>query len=405
MQAASPSGRGSATLAPMEGRRILVADPDPAAGRRLGPALRARGLRLQVVPDGARALEAAILSPPAVVIYDEGCELLEPAAFVRLLRGNPRTRSVPVLVVGTGDEADLLRPCSPAALLARLDPILETGEVEGRLSQLSLVDLLQIFATHRNTGRLLLRFPGSSGEIVLVEGRIHDAVGGGLSGEKALFRWLTRTDGSFEFHPGAALAPDRIRTSVDALLLEAMRQGDELAELRARLPAVISLARDPAAAPGSVAEQIGKALARGPLPLQALLDACAASDLEVAEGIEELLAASVLAGAEPAAADALVAPDAVRRLRQRLLGRTGKITLESENARGEAGRIACFRPVAGEGFGTIGQLHLAEDVAIDLVLLPSGIAWEPLRATLQAGSLGTVRADVELVPALRSILG
>ncbi len=113
--------------------------------------------------------------------------------------------------------------------------------VEGRLSQIPLVDLLQLFHLNRRSGTIEVRRRNSEGRTV--RGRVHlrdgdvvRAATGAVEGQKALFRLLGWSEGSFEFRPDAGHVATQITTPTRALLLEGMRQLDEGRRLRTQLP-------------------------------------------------------------------------------------------------------------------------------------------------------------------------
>src|SRR5512138_851253 len=235
-------------------RKILIADPDAGTVRALGPALRQRGYQVHAARDGARALQVAILRFPDLVLFDERCPLLDARTFARIIRTNPRTERIPVVVCGESVDADrarlgtyLRKPFNQDEVLARIEQIFrrvdaakavsgESREIEGNLAQIPLVDLLQILAVNRKTGRLTVEREGERAEIALSEGRVVDAAMGAAVGEKALWRLLTRREGQFAFVPGPTGAVARIERKVDELVLEGLRQADEVARLLPALP-------------------------------------------------------------------------------------------------------------------------------------------------------------------------
>src|SRR5512142_1546697 len=235
-------------------RKILIADPDPAVVRTLAPALRRRGYQVHGARDGSRALQIAILRFPDLVLFDERCPLVDARTFVRILRTNPRTESIPVVLTGEAVDADrarlgtyLRKPFNLDEVLGRIEQIFrrveasravsgESREIEGNLAQIPLVDLLQILAVNRKTGRLAVEREGEKAEIALEEGRVVDASMGSVVGEKALWRLLTRREGQFAFVPGGGAAEDRIGRKVDELVLEGLRQADEAARLLPDMP-------------------------------------------------------------------------------------------------------------------------------------------------------------------------
>src|SRR5512141_2893700 len=235
-------------------RKILVADPDPSTVRALAPARRQRGYQVHAAKDGAKALQVAILRFPDVVLFDERCQMLDARTFVRIIRTNPRTERIPVVLTGEAVDVDrarlgtfLRKPFNHDEVLARIEQIFrrvdaakavsgESREIEGNLAQIPLVDLLQILAVNRKTGRLAIDREGERAEIALDEGRVVDARMGAATGEKALYRVLTRREGQFAFVPGPSGAEERIERKVEELALEGLRQADEVARLLPSLP-------------------------------------------------------------------------------------------------------------------------------------------------------------------------
>jgi hypothetical protein len=386
----------------VSGKRVLLADPDPTVAGRLGPGLRASGWLLQVAADGAAALQAAILRPPMAVVFDEACALLDPEAFERLLRSNPRTARLPMLVVGDGPRAELLRPSRAEGLLAWLRKVEEASaiEIEGHLSQLSLVDLLQIFSQHRRSGTIDLRFPDELGTLIVSAGRLVAIHGTRYEGEKALFRWLERQDGSFEFHPAREGAAELPGQSVDHLIMEAMRQTDELGALRKRLPPRLELAGE------GEGEELLELLADGPRSLDELLDRTTAPDLEVARRVAALISEGRLVAAQGLESGPILDRAALLLLRQRLgQGQRGKVILADRGQLEQARRLPGYRSVASRGrLGTVGRLEWKNGPFLDLILLPEGEGWRPLRACLEEGSLGRVDPELPLVEGLRALV-
>jgi len=238
-------------------RKVLVADPDLASVRALTRALRQKGYQVHSARDGARALELAVLRHPDLVLFDQQCTMLEASTFIDILRTNPRTDTIPVVVTSSGAEAEEALRDAPGALLrkpynldevlAHIDDLLaraerarteatDLQELEGSLAQLGLPDLLQTLAANRRTGRVTLRRGSERGEVDLVDGRPVDARAAAVQGEKALFRLLGWHDGTFSLQQGPPSAQGRIGRATDELLLDWARQLDEANRLLAALP-------------------------------------------------------------------------------------------------------------------------------------------------------------------------
>jgi CheY-like chemotaxis protein len=413
-------------------RKILIADPDPSTLRTLAPPLRQRGYQVHAARDGARALQVAILRFPDVVLFDEHCQMLDARTFVRILRTNPRTERIPVVLTGEAVDGDrarlgtfLRKPFNHDEVLARIEQIFrrveasravsaESREIEGNLAQIPLVDLLQILAVNRKSGRLALEREGETAEIALESGRVVDARTRHAEGEKALYRLLGLREGQFAFVPGAPPAEPRIDRKVEELVLEGLRQSDEVAALLPSLPQlgdVVELAVAPSEIPPGLhpvtAEVV--ALLRAPTTFQELVDRCSATDLEAMRALAALLergyARVGAAALEPEEAAPLLAPHELHALRARIArGRSsgtqtvGKIVLAGGGPLARKAALARFQSVPGwrseplppAGFGTVGRLALGDGVRVDVTELPGDPGSRPLWRPFASGAVGAL---------------
>jgi DNA-binding response OmpR family regulator len=415
-------------------RKILIADPDAETVRALAPALRQRGFQVHAARDGSRALQVSILRFPDVVLFDERCPLVDARTFLRILRTNPRTERIPVVIMGEAADPDrarlgtyLRKPFNLDEVLARIEQVFrrveasravsaESREIEGNLAQIPLVDLLQILAVNRKTGRLAVEREGEHADVLLREGRVVDARMGAVEGEKALWRLLTRHEGQFAFVPGADAPPesDRIERKLDDLVLEGLRQADEIARLLPSIPQphdVLSLAVHTSEIPPGlhpVTEEVVALLAR-PLAFGEVLDRSHASDLEATRAVLALLEHGFVRRDEgappPAEAPPLLAAHELHGLRARIArGRSsgpqtvGKVIVAGGGPLARRAALARFSTLPGfapaarahAGFGTLGRLALGDGVRVDLAELPGEAEQRPLWRPFGAGAVGAL---------------
>ena len=243
--------------------QVLIADGDGDRARRIAEACAARGLACQVAAHGGSALELALDELPRVLVSQVDLPLIDGPRLASILRTNPRTRALHVLYLADrGEQADrsdladrvlpaaidpeVVAGCVQATLAGRSAgegeaPAVDTGGVEGELSQLALADLLQLFQVNRRTGIVELvqdlgRGRRREGSVLLSDGSVVAARVGAIRGEKALYRMLTWDRGSFAFRPQAVDAEFEIRTPTRTLLREGMRQLREWEQLAVELP-------------------------------------------------------------------------------------------------------------------------------------------------------------------------
>ena len=418
-------------------RKILIADPDVDAARTLARTLRERGYQLHAASDGARALEISVLRHPDLILFDETSKLLEARTFIQILRTNPRTDDIPVIVTGNGRDVERLRgyrdgylrkPFNVDEVLSRIEQIFrrseaaralksEASEIEGSLKQMGIADLLQILASNKRTGRVELTHDGQKGEIFLSEGRPAQARSGVIDGEKALFRLLTWREGSFSFTPGPLAVPARIERGMEDALLEGMRQADEAGRLVERLPSRTTFLGLSAQVPGDlhpITQQVVQALVE-PLTLAELIDRCPATDFEVMAAIASLIEKKHVVPverAQPTDAIPLLQPAQLHALRARLLrGRMAKAAMGRLVIAGSPRAVARFSrslsrlpgyqpertPLSGD-FGALGTITLPDSLSIELLALPSSEDAKPLWRPFGSGAVVALVLDEQGLP-------
>jgi hypothetical protein len=155
--------------------------------------------------------------------------------------------------------------------------------IEGSLREIRLPSLLQVLDADGVTGTLVVRQGELEGKLHIQGGSIRHATLGRARGVKALYRMMVLEEGRFElFIPGRSPEYETVEGDLQRHLLEAMRQKDEFAVYRRKLPddgASLALnegmSLNPARVPASVYEvlaavalhrTVGKVLERCPLP-------------------------------------------------------------------------------------------------------------------------------------------
>jgi CheY-like chemotaxis protein len=290
-------------------RRVLLVDTDVDALGALASALRARGILVANAADAFEAVEQAFQSRPDVVLVakrlDDEQELTQAFSAV------PELDDTPVLfLVGAGAELgprDVLRSdldhvvsriaeASPRGSVVPLEQ-----ELRGNVEQMPMVDLLQMLTMNRRSGVLGVTTVYGAGEVRLVEGEVIDAVYRRLEGEKAFYRLLGERAGRFAFSPGEPTSARRLTAPTSQLLMEAMRQTDEVQRRRRELVPggdAVMLEEGPTppglpAGQAAVVRDLG-AFLQIPRSLDELLDELAAPDLTILEALVALSSAGRL---------------------------------------------------------------------------------------------------------------
>jgi hypothetical protein len=282
-------------------RSVLLIEPDVDLLGALASRLRSRGFNV-LIADGLEGGVERAASEDVLAVLVSSALLWEVEGFERLKNlGSLRDAAFFVLVDDAGSALQPHElPADDVELIARRLYALpnrvtagpeEGGDFRGDLQQVSTVDLLQLLAMNRRSGTLAINTPSGNGEVRIKNGEIVDAVFRRLEREKALYRLLGETDGSFSFATGTPHFLERIRVSTSSLLMEGLRQLDETARLCASLQlegtALLGIA-PPGADTNEAAGRVLEALI-SPRTLPELLDEVMLPDLAVLEALEGLL--------------------------------------------------------------------------------------------------------------------
>jgi len=423
-----------------EQKSILIADPDRETLRTLRDGLR-DDYDIILAKDGSRALEQSGLKYPDLIMFARNCPLISAAQFLRILRTNPRTEEIPLIILSDAPmstesiarsflQGVLVKPLNLDEVLSHVAMVLrkvetakqvggEQGSVSGSLEQISMVDLLQIFSLNRRSGCLKLSGgpDNATAEAFLHDGRIEDAVVGVTRGEKALYRLLNWTDGAFSFVPGRRAPATRISSSTDGLLMEGLRQGDELGRMRDTLPtanAVLERMVPPEGLPEGlhpVTAEIYQLSEHYPR-VGDLVDRARATDMEVCVALQALLEAGLLRVGKATvrgAAAAVLSTDDVLALRSRLRQaglapiflRAPKVAVVAADpddvwqfgvglSKLNVFVAADLERLHRLPFGTLGVLALDPSLSVELYAVPAEERLLPLAFGLSAGTIAAV---------------
>jgi hypothetical protein len=99
--------------------------------------------------------------------------------------------------------------------------------IKGRLKDMSLVDIIQVFNAERRTVGIHLGSDMGYGQVYMREGELVHSSYRDLFGAEALWQLLVWEDGDFEVVQKEAAPAETITDPVEALMLEGMRRIDE----------------------------------------------------------------------------------------------------------------------------------------------------------------------------------
>ncbi|MDB4942309.1 MAG: putative response regulator [Labilithrix sp.] len=175
--------RGPATEVRLSGRKIIVADDDPAVVWFLADLLKASGCIVHEAFDGQQALELAYRTSPDLMLCDIMMPKVDGFSLCRTLRRDVALRDVPVILLswkddllqrvrelGAGAAGYIRKETDTRAIVARIRESLRPrshiemrlrddngSEVRGRLDGVSVRTLLEIVCATRPSARVALR--------------------------------------------------------------------------------------------------------------------------------------------------------------------------------------------------------------------------------------------------------
>lgn len=334
----------------MEKFKTLIALNDEEEALAFSNYLTGMGFESLTAPDGAHALELAIQEVPAIIVADINLPVIGGPKLLQILRNNPHTSRVPFLFISdsvadikgfrAGVDIFLTRPLNFEETYARIRHTLAGREstaskvIEGRLSHMPLPDLVQFLHLNRKEGELKVTSGGRTGSVLMKDGNICNATLEGAEREKALFRMLQWTDGSFEFTPRRIDAPKKIKGATGNLLMEGMRQYDEFRKRESEFlanDAVLKLKVEMASLPKGLSpiiyEVVG--LVRSNTKVSEVVERSQYPDYEVYCTLSSLSAKGVLEeekGREEAPQDEFLTIDQMISIREKIMGRFADVT-------------------------------------------------------------------------------
>jgi CheY-like chemotaxis protein len=210
---------------------------------------------VEVSTDGADALLKVVDAPPDVILCDYKMTGLDGRKLFEKLRGRDATRHIPFLFMASRPDIeerlrplvdgvedfitkpflikDLVRVAKKVIDRLHLEKLQKKasrpGVIQGRLEEMSMIDLMQSLEIGQKSCRLVVQNNGVQGELYFAGGQCRDAKVGKMEGDDAVYKVVLWTAGEFEIDFNAANASTRTTTTKNTtgLLMEAMRLMDE----------------------------------------------------------------------------------------------------------------------------------------------------------------------------------
>jgi CheY-like chemotaxis protein len=239
-------------MTPMKDVKVLVVDDNALILDLLMKGL-APHCDARAAGDGADALLKIVDDPPDLVVCDYRMPGLDGRQLYEKLRGRQQTKQIPfIFLASRSDIEEKLRPIVEGVeefipkpfflkdLVRRAKKVVDRlqleklqnravrpGVVQGRLEEMSILDLMQSLEMGQKSCRLTIRRGDETGELFFSSGQCTDAKMGSSEGEAAVFQAVRWADGEFEIDFNSAPTRSTISRTTTGLLMEALRVMDE----------------------------------------------------------------------------------------------------------------------------------------------------------------------------------
>jgi CheY-like chemotaxis protein len=207
----------------------------------------------QAAADGADALLKIVDDPPDLILCDYRMPGLDGRQLYDKLRARQQTRQIPFIFLASrsdieeklrpiveGVEEFVVKPFFLKDLVRRTKKVIDRlhleklqnravrpGVIQGRLEEMSILDLMQSLEMGQKSCRLTIRHGDESCELYFSSGQCADAQLGPLEGEAAVFHVVRWPAGEFEIDFNSAPSRSTISRTTTGLLMEALRLVDE----------------------------------------------------------------------------------------------------------------------------------------------------------------------------------
>jgi len=239
-------------VTPAKDVRVLVVDDNALILDLLMKGL-APHCQTSAAADGADALLKIVDDPPDLILCDYRMAGLDGRQLYEKLRARQQTRHIPfVFLASRSDVEEKLRPIVEGVeefvvkpfflkdVIRRTKKVIDRlaleklqnrairpGVIQGRLEEMSILDLMQSLEMGQKSCQLTIRRDGEACEMFFTSGQCADAKLGSVEGEEAVFQVVRWPAGDFEIDFNSTASRSTISRTTTGLLMEALRLIDE----------------------------------------------------------------------------------------------------------------------------------------------------------------------------------
>jgi CheY-like chemotaxis protein len=246
-------------LIPGKPARILLIDSNVLFAKRLGDSLKREGFEVTATTQATFALTALEYDTPTAIVCATNMREMGALEIAQIIHSDPKNANLPIIATGDGSQGALMeafqagcddyidRHLSPATIANHIKNILISkvegfqptqmlGQADTSLRHHDLTGVMQMLGQARQTGALTINAGETDAVLFFDAGEIVHAECGSLFGDEAVLDILKSCvrcgSGVYKFVYGAATAQRTVLRSATDLMLDAMREYDEAANLQ-----------------------------------------------------------------------------------------------------------------------------------------------------------------------------
>lgn len=228
--------------------RILLVEPEGDSARGIVLRLESEGHAVEVVGQARETLKIIQEGRADLVLSETILPDHDGLALCKVVKDDPRTRSIPFLFVSAepspglvarcleaGADDFLEKPVDPEVLCLKIRRLLaerktpDKGQgVRGSLSEMSFTDIIQSLTSGEKDVEIALTNDTLQARVFIQGGEVIHAVSGSKTAEEAFYDVMTWEGGSFRITPCNEFPERQIEASAMSLLMEGARIADEL---------------------------------------------------------------------------------------------------------------------------------------------------------------------------------
>jgi len=239
-------------VTPAKDVRVLVVDDNALILDLLMKGL-APHCQTSAAADGGDALLKIVDDPPDLILCDYRMPGLDGRQLYEKLRARQQTRHIPfIFLASRSDVEEKLRPIVEGVeefvvkpfflkdVIRRTKKVIDRlaleklqnrairpGVIQGRLEEMSILDLMQSLEMGQKSCQLTIRRDGEACVMFFTSGQCADAKLGSIEGEEAVFQAVRWPAGDFEIDFNSTSSRSTISRTTTGLLMEALRLIDE----------------------------------------------------------------------------------------------------------------------------------------------------------------------------------